>query len=230
MTAALQLPDDLPVRLRRELERTAPAAWRRNWTPELSYGRHGCRPRGRARQAAVAILLCRHGDQWAVPLTRRSERLHRHGGQISFPGGLIEAGEAPRAAAARELAEELGPSGEVEWLGELATLWVFASDTAVTPCIGWLPCWPRWEPNPAEVDRVLRLPAETLVGRQPDDRLAVARGPWQFTAPCLRVENEPVWGSTAILLGELQGRLRRLLGWPRMTPSECAEAQSVRQD
>lgn len=220
------LPDDLPGRFARELDRPALAGWRRAWSPELSYGRHACRPRASARRAAVAIVFCRAAEGWALPLTVRSQWLQRHGGQISFPGGLIEPGETPQAAAARELHEELGAEG-VCWLGELPVLWVFASNAAVTPCVGWIPAWPDWQPNPAEVARVLRLPLAALLDPRTPERLRVERGSWRFAAPCLRVDDEPVWGATAVVLGELQGRLRRLLGGPASGPETAASLADV---
>jgi 8-oxo-dGTP pyrophosphatase MutT (NUDIX family) len=49
--------------------------------------------------AAVMLLLYRRGGAWHVPLTQRPAKLVRHGGQISLPGGRIEPGETPDAAA-----------------------------------------------------------------------------------------------------------------------------------
>jgi 8-oxo-dGTP pyrophosphatase MutT (NUDIX family) len=161
------------------------------------------------RRAAVAVLFCREHDQWVIPLTVRSDQLARHRGQVSFPGGLIDAGESPAEAAAREVAEELGQAPSIDWLAELPGLYVFASCTMVSTQVGSIDHWPVWRANPNEVARVLRLPVRRLVGGA-IDRLTVRRGPLTFMAPCLEVEGYSVWGSTAILLGELRGRLRRV--------------------
>lgn len=193
---------------------TAPAErnWRREYSPELTFGRHAGPPRKDARLAAVAIVLCWDGHAWSLPLTVRCAALTRHGGQVSLPGGLIEIGESPRVAARRELVEELGVQPPLDWLGELDPLQVFASNAYVTPCIAAVSGWPQWIAQPEEVDCVLRLHVHDLVSQQPQAPMMIERGPLRFAAPRLVVENHSVWGATAVILGELRGRLRRIAG------------------
>jgi 8-oxo-dGTP pyrophosphatase MutT (NUDIX family) len=192
---------------------TAPAdrAWRREWAPELSYGRHDGPPRADARLAAVALVLCWDGREWSLPLTVRCASLTRHGGQVSLPGGLVEVGESPRVAARRELGEELGQQPPLEWLGELAPLFVFASNAHVTPCLAAVSGWPDWRPQPDEVDCVLRLSVHELLTQSPPAQLVIERGPLQLAAPRLMVDGFSVWGATAVILGELRGRLQRFV-------------------
>jgi 8-oxo-dGTP pyrophosphatase MutT (NUDIX family) len=201
---------DLPARLSADIA-AAPAdpRWRHDWAPELSYGRHAGPARPDARLAAVAMVLCWDGRQWALPLTVRAATLARHGGQVSLPGGLVEANEDSRDAARRELAEELQQTPPLIWLGDLAPLLVFASNSLVTPCVAAVDHWPAWDPQPLEVDRVLKLPLGALVGQSPSNLLTIARGPLRFIAPQFMVEGLSVWGATAVLLGELRGRIQR---------------------
>lgn len=202
---------DLPARLAADLERATPdAVWRREWAPELSYGRHAGPARPDARPAAVAIVLCRDGASWSLPLTVRCASLTRHGGQVCLPGGLVDPGESVRDAAARELAEELGAHAAVEWIGQLAPLYVFASSAVVHPWIGVVDQWPQWTPHPPEVDRVLKFELRQLVAQRPDDSIVIQRGPIAFSAPRMLVEDHAAWGATAAMLGELRGRLLRL--------------------
>lgn len=188
----------------------APRAWRREFSPELTYGRHLGPPRGSARLAAVVLALSWEGAEWSLPLTVRSESLRRHGGQVSLPGGLVDAGESIPQAAERELGEELGPQPPLEWLGELAPIHVFASDAQVVPCVARISGSPRWRPQPAEVDRVLQLPLRELLLQTDCPPLQINRGPLQFAAPQLVCEGMAIWGATAVLLAELRGRLRRV--------------------
>jgi 8-oxo-dGTP pyrophosphatase MutT (NUDIX family) len=184
--------------------------WRRQFAPELSYGRHDGPPRADARLAAVAVVLCWDGREWSLPLTVRCSTLTRHGGQVSLPGGLVEVGESPRVAARRELSEELGCEPPLDWLGEFTPLFVYASNAFVTPCLAAVSGWPDWQPQPAEVDRILRLSVRDLITQDPPGPLVIERGPLQFQAPRLAVDDYAVWGATAVILGELRGRLRRL--------------------
>ena len=186
--------------------------WRRDYAPELSYGRHAGPVRPDARLAAVALVLCWDDSRWSLPLTVRGAALTRHGGQVSLPGGLVDGDETARDAAARELTEELGVRPALEWLGELTPLFVFASNALVTPWVAAVEGWPPWAPQAPEVDRVLRLDLEQLVEQEAVEPLTIQRGPLQFAAPQLIVEGESAWGATAVILGELRGRLRRIAG------------------
>jgi 8-oxo-dGTP pyrophosphatase MutT (NUDIX family) len=209
MTAVWESPD-LPDRLAADLA-AAPAdpRWRRELSPELTYGRHAGPARPDARLAAVALVLCWDGLQWAAPLTVRSSTLSRHGGQVSLPGGLVDGDEEAREAAQRELGEELRCRPELIWLGDMAPLFVFASNSLVTPCVAAVREWPPWNPHPPEVQRVLKLSLRDLVEQAPCSPLAVERGLLNFNAPRFIVDGLSVWGATAVLLAELRGRLSR---------------------
>ena len=93
--------------------RPALAAWRRELSPRLSYGRHDGPAPVDVRAAAVAVLLCAGASGWRIPLTVRSQTLQRHGGQVSVPGGLIESGasEIPASIGGKKftLRAELSP-------------------------------------------------------------------------------------------------------------------------
>lgn len=210
MSARLWQRTDLPSLLAAELARPAQAAWGRSLAPELVYGRHSGPARGDARPAAVAILFCWSDGAWQLPLTVRAAGLSRHGGQISFPGGLIDGNETPPAAATRELAEELGVRPPVQWLGNLEPQFVFASNAWVVPCVGSTASLPPWHPSPSEVARVVTLPLRELLDQPPLPPLEIVRGPLRFAAPQLHVEGHSAWGATAVMLGELRGRLRRV--------------------
>lgn len=212
MIAPLWSSRALPKLLAADLRKSADAQWRRAMSNELVYGRHAGPARGDARPAAVAIVLCWDGAEWALPLTVRSSELTRHGGQVSLPGGHMDGDESPSDAALRELQEELGRRPPVEWLGVFEPMFVFASNAVVTPCIGAVETWPRWEPNPQEVDRVLKLEVRSLLQAEFGPRLEVSRGDLRFFAPQLIVEGHSTWGATATILGELRGRLLRMMG------------------
>ena len=198
------LADDLPVRLAGLLSsghRGRSAQHR--MSPELSYGRHAGPAPATARQAAVLILLFRRAGHWYLPLTERPATLSRHGGQISLPGGAVDAGESSSDAALRELSEELGIDGQVELLGRLANCYVFASNYVVTPWVAAMGTEPQWRPHDHEVQAVVELSLETVLDEESVSEMTIERGPLVFRAPCIRIGSACIWGATSVILGEL---------------------------
>ena len=218
MSLSLHQDPELPQLLRKQLASGIfDSRWRHWLAPQLAYGRHEGPPRNDAGQAAVAIVLYRTNSQWHMPLTVRPAALRTHGGQVSFPGGTLEPEESSQEAAHRELVEELFTNRRpqevsIEWLGALRPLFVFVSNILVTPWIGVLHEPSLWQPQPAEVERVLPLPLSRLLGDNLPDMMKVQRGSLEFGAPRLIVDGCDVWGTTGVLLGELRGRLRALTG------------------
>ncbi|MCA9257542.1 MAG: CoA pyrophosphatase [Planctomycetales bacterium] len=214
MTVSTHLPvwwRDLPARLGADLALHGPASGSRAArAPQLSYGRHDGPALPDARRAAVAVLLYWHEGDWWLPLTVRHAQLRRHGGQVSFPGGHLERNETQQEAACREVQEEIGYAGAIQWIGELAPLWVYASHVRVTPCVGVVATQPVARLQESEVAAAMSLSLGQLLNG-PWDSIEVRREQWSFRAPCLHVDGEPVWGATAVLLGEIEGRLRRIL-------------------
>jgi 8-oxo-dGTP pyrophosphatase MutT (NUDIX family) len=157
------------------------------------------------RPAAVLCPLFEEDGETHVILTRRSTQLRSHTGQVSFPGGRLEDGEAAVAAALREAAEEVGiDPAEVEILGQLSPLATISSGAGITPFVGALPGRPVLRPNPAEVDRAFDVPLAELVteGVYHVELWEMPGVGWRemflFDLP-----GDTVWGATARMLGEL---------------------------
>jgi 8-oxo-dGTP pyrophosphatase MutT (NUDIX family) len=158
-----------------------------------------------ARAAAVLMLLFRRSFDWHIPLTARPGTITQHGGQISLPGGLIEFGETSEQAALRELAEELGRQSDIHVLGQLPKCYVFASNSDVTPWVAVTHAEPNWQPNLAEVERVIEMPLAVLLDASHTDQTTIQYGALSFQAPCYRVGDDRVWGATSVMLSELAG-------------------------
>lgn len=202
---------DLPERMAVALTERRPSRCDGDrFAPELSYGRHFGPPPIDARPAAVIALLFRCDDSWHVPLTVRHTALGQHAGQISMPGGSVDAGETPAAAARRELDEELGVSDGIELVGELAATYVYVSNFLVSPFVAVARSRPNWRPHDGEVERVVELPLATLFDPSCAGNITIERGPVQFRAPCVHVGEDCVWGATSIILGQLAGALRQI--------------------
>lgn len=161
-------------------------------------------------EAAVLVGLVPRGDDLHVVLTRRTEGLRQHGGQVSFPGGRVEPGDRDAVAAAlRETAEEIGlPMSQVNPVGTLDPL-VTISGFRVLPVVAAID--PRYvaRPDPGEVEDVFEvslrylLDRRNLVARTVEFR-GLPREVLEFAYPAQRI-----WGATASILLNLRQRLER---------------------
>ena len=110
-----------------------------------------------AEVAPAAVLVpVTDRPEPGVILTRRTDTLRRHPGQIAFPGGRIDPGEDPVTAALREAEEEIGlPRDQVTVVGE-ANRYRTVTSYEITPVIGVVPPDLTFRPSEAEV-RILRI-------------------------------------------------------------------------
>ena len=116
-------------------------------------------PKRPLTRAAVLVPLVDRQDGLTVLLTKRTDHLHDHAGQISFPGGRIDAADADAVAAAlREAEEEVGlPRERVEVIGRLDT-YITRTGFEVTPVIGFVDPPTAFAPDPFEVAEVFEVP------------------------------------------------------------------------
>ncbi len=159
-------------------------------------------PEGRVAAAVLVPLIARE-DGTTVLLTRRSQRLRDHAGQISFPGGRIEGCDADAACCAlREAEEEVGIARDrVRILGRLP-----AYDTAtgfrIHPFVGWVEPPPRLRPDPVEVEEIFEVPLAFVLDpgnhrREYYEGRGRRRETW-----VLPFAGRRIWGATAgILVG-----------------------------
>lgn len=174
------------------------------WSPQLAYGRHFAPPPSTARQAAVAVLLYPIEQQWHVALTLRPEHLTAHAGQVSLPGGSLDARETVEAGAWRELEEELGVSrATITPLGQLTPIYIFVSNFFVTPCVAFARERPAFRPSPDEVAEVIEWPLSVLKDQATRSEMWIERRALGFRAPCWEFRGRRVWGASAVILGEL---------------------------
>lgn len=160
-----------------------------------------------ARAAAVLIPIVL-GDDPTLILTRRTDSLRSHKGQISFPGGSIDATDpSPSFAATRETHEELGlDPGAVRVLGELGTFPTFVTGYVVTPFVGVIDELPALAPNPAEVAEVLLVPLTELDDRTRADP-GFSHGGRSYPTEAWVWRDHVIWGVTARIVRLLLGVL-----------------------
>ncbi len=160
------------------------------------------------RAASVLVPLVERGSRLHVVLTRRAARLAHHPGQVAFPGGKQDPGDAgPADTALREAEEEIGlPRDQVTLLGSFdphETVTRFL----VEPFVGLVrgPFRPR--PDPAEVEEVFEVPLAFLLDPQHaqiHQRVWGGRQRFYYAIP---YGPHYIWGATARILKTLSDRL-----------------------
>jgi 8-oxo-dGTP pyrophosphatase MutT (NUDIX family) len=210
-TLAHELPADWRARLRRRVL-TVP-----------DHRLEHCRPAGLVGDSAVVRARLRAG--WPVPLkvaavlvpiidrldaptlllTVRASHLRRHAGQISFPGGRLEARDADVAAAAvRETEEEIGIAGAaIEPIGFLADH-VVQTGYRITPVVALLSPGLTLQPNGTEVAEVFELPLAFVLTAANYRVRRRAIGEVDVDTWELAFGRYNIWGATAGILAHLR--------------------------
>jgi 8-oxo-dGTP pyrophosphatase MutT (NUDIX family) len=198
-----QLADALRQRLRAPLPgraaqmRMAPQP-RPGWDPHVV-------PAG-LRDAAGLVLVYPHAGEWCVPLTLRGSWMRQHTGQVSLPGGRVDAGETIEQAALREAHEEVGvEAAGVHVVGRLTPLHIPVSHHLLHPVVGVTEARPDFRVAEAEVERLIEVPLRVLLvpdAVQRESRLRDRPPVVLMDVPYFAVDGAKVWGATAMILAE----------------------------
>jgi 8-oxo-dGTP pyrophosphatase MutT (NUDIX family) len=162
------------------------------------------RPAPGDRLAGVLVPLIEHAS---LVLTKRSEALPRHPGEVSFPGGIHQDGDATIAdTALREFEEELGVGPEaVRVLGALPPVHTFVSGILIVPFVGALSDRPAFRPDRGEIAEVLEYPLEALAAAETE--VEWARDGAVYRGFAYDMGDHTIWGATARILHSLLERL-----------------------
>ncbi len=168
---------------------------------------------GSSAAAVLAPLFEREGELYTV-FTKRRAHLRLHAGQISFPGGRAEHGDADLTQTAlREAHEEIGlDPGTVTVLGALSPTPTVVTDIAIYPIVGLIPPpTASWTLAADEVEAVIEASLGGLAAthrKQTFERLSGGR----VTTDAYTVGEDTVWGATARIVTDLLTRLAAHLG------------------
>ena len=163
------------------------------------------------RPAAVLVPLVERPEGLTVLLTKRTDHLYDHAGQISFPGGRVEPDdENAIATALRETEEEIGVGPEhIEIVGEIDT-YMTGTGFSITPVVGFVSPDYTLQIDEFEVAEVFEVPLAFVM--DPDNherRSAVYKGVERHFY-VLPYEDRYIWGATAGMLVSLHARVM----WP----------------
>jgi len=171
----------------------------------LSGRKRGCLDEKGLARAAVLVPFYEDGGELYLLLTKRTETLSRHKGEIAFPGGGMKEGDPDLLATAlREAEEEIGLKPDhVEIIGELDDVVTVASGFVVTPIVGFIPYPYPFRVNPIEIAELIHLP------------FVVLRQSWRFRVETRMRDGREIpiyfytygpytiWGLTARILRQL---------------------------
>lgn len=163
------------------------------------------------RISSVMLILYPDNDITHIPMIVRNKYRGVHSGQVALPGGKYENGDKNvMDTAIRETHEEINVGIEKEQvIGELSELFVPVSNFIIHPFIAWLDKKPVFTPDQTEVQSVLEVPLNYLLDpvNVTSKSINTAMG-IPLKAPGIIIENQFLWGATAMLMSEFFSILR----------------------
>jgi 8-oxo-dGTP pyrophosphatase MutT (NUDIX family) len=155
-------------------------------------------------KAGVLLLFYPYKDRIHLVLTRRTEKVDYHKGQISFPGGRQEKGETLEQTARREAQEELNIDPEsIRILGRLTPLFIPPSNYCIYPIVATSERRPDFRPYRHEVAEVLEIPLDHLLDPQNVRKETWTLRGTEVEVPFYAYTGHKIWGATAMVLAEL---------------------------
>jgi len=161
--------------------------------------------------ASVLILLFPKNDDWYFYLTKRTDTVDHHKGQISLPGGVVENGETLEHAALRETHEEIGVNPEkIQLIGSLTSFYIPVSGFELFPFIGWIESKPETAIHDKEVERIFSASiTDFMLDKTQKSKKDTLRG-FPVNIPYFDLGGEMVWGATSMILAEFKKVLEEL--------------------
>ena len=168
-----------------------------------------------AKVASVLILLYPHLDSAYVPFILRTSYEGTHGGQVSFPGGKSDTDDLTlENTALRESKEEIGIIAEnTVIIAKLTSLYIPPSNFLVHPFLAYSEKRPDFKIDKSEVEKLLEVDISELLDESNKKMKQIthrATGTLMDT-PYLDIQNETIWGATAMMISELNAIIRNAL-------------------
>lgn len=164
-----------------------------DWVPETPFERPPV-------PAAVLIALVRRQAGLSVLYTERSSSLRSHSGQVAFPGGKIDPGDAGAAAAAlREAWEEVAMQpADAQVLGYMPHYYT-GTNYLITPVVALVEPRGPFVANPQEVEDIFEVPLLRLAEDAAYQTFRIRRNGQEHSSWQIQHEGHTIWGITANL-------------------------------
>lgn len=168
-------------------------------------GLNGLKPL--ARKSAVLILLFPENGLLKTVLIKRSVYDGVHSGQISFPGGKYENTDTSfEVTALRETNEEIGVDPDkIEIIGQLTDFYIPPSNFLVKVFVGYSALKPLFITDKKEVQSVVEVNVDDFYDSRniSEKEFYSTSRKLKIVAPCYLINNEEIWGATAMMVAEL---------------------------
>ncbi len=162
-------------------------------------------PNASTRRSAVLMMFYPKGEDIFLPLILRPQYDGVHGGQMAFPGGRVELKDKDiQATALREAQEEIGiKATDVKIIKNLTELFIPPSNMFCQPVVGYMASRPGFYPDEREVAGIFEVSiTEILDPSIVQVRTVETRGV-KLETPCFVIQDQIVWGATALMIAEL---------------------------
>ncbi|HYV95782.1 MAG TPA: CoA pyrophosphatase [Chitinophagales bacterium] len=166
------------------------------------------------KQSAVLICLYPYQDFVYTVLTLRPSEFGIHSDQVSFPGGRFEeADESLQATALRETYEEIGiESSELNVIGKLTPIYIPVSNYLVHPFIAVSYSRPEFSLNQNEVKQIMEIEISIFIKEEIKGfGIFISGRKEKIDAPFYEVQQQKIWGATAMILSEFEFIIQPLL-------------------
>ncbi len=159
-----------------------------------------------AKEGGVLLLLYPKNKKIYFALTQRHTYNGAHSGQISFPGGKVEAADATIIdTALRETEEEIGvPSKNIRVIGRLTDLYIIASHFNVRPVVGVATTQPAFNLDAREVSQLIEVSLQELLNDNLVEEKELIVRNHIINTPFFNFNGFHVWGATAMMLAEFK--------------------------
>ena len=157
------------------------------------------------KHAAVLVVVCGARDCLELLLTLRSNSVSRHRGEVAFPGGMWQEGDADLLVTAlREANEEIGiQASSLELIATLPSASPMRNHLTVIPFVAYMEDEQKLIAQPSEISEIFRVPFRYLMDQKNYHYFEKTFEGQNYRLPYIKYNGHQIWGFTLMVLVEL---------------------------